>query len=46
MIYQEYIKKYDLPSIEDICNYYGQIEENLPSYMLDLLTMRYYQENA
>ena len=46
MIYQEYIKKYDLPNIEDICWYYGQIKENLPAYMLDLLTMRYYQENA
>ena len=46
MNYKEYIKKYGLPSIEDICDYYGQIKENIPSYMLDLLAMRYYQEHA
>lgn len=46
MDYKTMIKKYDLPCIYDICDYYGQIKDNIPNYMLDLLTLRYYQENC
>ena len=46
MNYNELIKKYNLPDIYDICDYYGQIKDNLPYYILDLLALRYYEEHA
>ena len=45
MNYRKCIEKYNLPSINEICNYYGQIKDNVPASMLDIFAIRYHEEN-